>query len=249
MPTHVILLEKIEKLGNMGDVVSVKPGYARNYLLPQSKALRATKDNIAYFETQKAALQKQNDEKKKVAQGAAKAIDGTMIVVIRQASEGGQLYGSVTSRDIAEGITQASGQDVARSMVVLNQSFKTIGIFSVEVTLHPEVKVPVKVNIARSAEEAKIQEKTGKAVIAEEADAAARATAQAERDAREGLMDDEALQAQKAQEAVEAEDAAKEAAKAEKKSKARKDKKAAKAVEETAEASAPEEAQGEESAE
>ena len=101
MPTQVILLERVENLGAMGDVVAVKPGYARNYLLPQAKALRATKENVAYFETQKASLQKANAEKKSEAEKLSKKIEGTKVVIIRQASEGGQLYGSVSSRDIA----------------------------------------------------------------------------------------------------------------------------------------------------
>src|SRR5690606_22225 len=106
MATQVILLEKVDHLGAMGDVVSVKPGYARNYLLPQSKALRATQENIAYFEAQKSALEKANNEKKAVAEKSAKKIEGVKIAIIRQASEGGQLYGSVTSRDIAEAVSQ-----------------------------------------------------------------------------------------------------------------------------------------------
>ena len=110
MPTQVILLERIEKLGGMGDVVAVKPGYARNYLLPQNKALRATESNIAYFETQKATLEKANDEKKKDADKRAKPIDGKTIELIRQAGETGQLYGSVTAKDIAEAVTASTGE-------------------------------------------------------------------------------------------------------------------------------------------
>ncbi len=164
MPTQVILLERVENLGQMGEIVNVKPGYARNYLLPKRKALRATKENVAYFETQKKVLEAQNLKKKEEAQKVATKLDGLKVIVIRQAAEGGQLYGSVASRDIAEAIT-AKGIEVARSQVVLNDAYKTIGLFPVSVTLHPEVKVTVTVNIARSEAEAQTQEKTGKAAI------------------------------------------------------------------------------------
>lgn len=251
MPTQVILLEKIEKLGNMGEVVNVKPGYARNYLLPQSKALRATKDNIAYFQAQKASLEKANEEKKKEAEKQAKKLDGVKVAIVRQASESGQLYGSVTSRDIAEAVAGQSKEAVTRGMVALNQNFKTIGLFPVDVVLHPEVKVEVMVNIARSMDEAEIQAKTGKALVSE--DFAEESTQQA--DAREGLMEADALEAEKAREAEEAEKAAEEEAEKAEKAAARAEKKAAKAAEEEAEAaeaeeaSAPEDAEGEEKAE
>lgn len=165
MSTQVILLERVEKLGAMGDVVSVKPGYARNYLLPQAKALRATKENVAYYEAQKANLQKLNAEKKGDAEKVAKAISGAKVVIVRQASEGGQLYGSVTARDIAEELSSASKQTVTRGQVLLNQNFKNIGVFEVEVGLHAEVKSKISVNIARTPAEAEVQEKTGKPVI------------------------------------------------------------------------------------
>ncbi len=262
MPTQVILLEKIEKLGNMGEVVNVKPGYARNYLLPQSKALRATKDNIAYFEAQKASLEKANEEKKKEAEKQAKKLDGVKVAIVRQASESGQLYGSVTSRDIAEAVAEQSKESVTRGMVALNQNFKTIGLFPVDVVLHPEVKVEVMVNIARSMDEAEIQAKTGKAMITDDSNDQEDEAPAAEADAREELMEADALEAEKAREAEEAEKAAEEAAKAEEKSAARAEKKAAKAAEEeaeaeaeaaeagdAAEASAPEDAEGEEKAE
>lgn len=165
--TQVILLERVESLGNMGDTVAVKPGFARNYLLPQGKALRATKDNIAYFEAQKTALQAENDKKRGAAEKEAQKVDGITVAVIRQASESGRLFGSVTARDIADAVSEASGLSVARSQVVLNQNFKGIGLFPVAVSLHPEVKAEVTVNIARTSEEAKIQQETGKALIAE----------------------------------------------------------------------------------
>lgn len=164
MPTEVILLERIDNLGQMGETVKVKPGYARNYLLPQKKALRATKENIAYFESQKKALEAQNLKKKEEAEKVAKKLDGMKVVIIRQAAEGGQLYGSVASRDIAEAVT-ANGVEIGRSQVVLNDAFKSIGLFKVTIALHPEVKVGITLNVARSAAEAATQEKTGKAAI------------------------------------------------------------------------------------
>lgn len=229
MATQVILLERIEKLGQMGDVVGVKPGYARNYLLPQHKALRATKDNIAYFETQKSALEKQNNEKKKEAEKTAKKLDGLKVAIIRQASEGGQLYGSVTARDIAEAIAENASEKIERYMVTLNQNYKMIGLFPVEVALHPEVKIEVMINIARSADEAKLQEKSGKALIAGEAeDKPAKPAAAKEDAAKEEFLEDSAIEAEKEKEQAEAEKAEKDAAKAEAK--------AAKEAEKTAEA-------------
>lgn len=250
MATQVILLEKITKLGEMGEVVSVKPGYARNYLLPQNKALRATEDNIAYFESQKTALQKLSDEKKADAEKVAKKLKGLKVALIRQASEGGQLYGSVTGRDIAEATAAISGEKVERSMVEVNQNFKMLGLYPVEVQLHPEVVVEVTVNIARTEDEAKIQEKTGKAVIAEdEAPQMTTPTVTEEQDTRAELMDEKALAAEQAREAEEAAEAEEDAAKAAEKSAARAEKKAAKAAEEEAAAEAEAEASTEETEE
>ena len=147
MSTQVILLERIETLGEMGDVVSVKPGYARNFLLPQRKALRASDDNIAYFEAQRKHLEAENDKKKAEAQKVADKLDGLKVPLVRAASEGGQLYGSVTARDIAEAITEKSGVKVRRGQVDLNQNFKMVGLFDVPVILHPEVKKEITVNI------------------------------------------------------------------------------------------------------
>lgn len=214
MPTQVILLERVEKLGAMGDVVTVKPGYARNFLLPQSKALRATKENIAYFETQKAHLQKVNAEKKAEAEKMAKAVEGAKVVLVRQAAEAGQLFGSVTSRDIAEELASQSKQPITRGMVTLNQNFKTIGLFPVDVMLHPEVKVTITVNVARSADEAAIQAKTGKAMIA---DAKADKKAEAAVDAKSSMLEDSAIAAEEAEAQADAEKAAKKAAKKSKK--------------------------------
>ena len=169
MPTQVILLQRIEKLGNMGDVVAVKPGYARNYLLPQRKALRASKENIAFFEAQKKHLETENSKHRKDAEAVAKKIGGVKVAVIRQASESGHLYGSVTSRDIAVAASEETGAKIERSMVRLHTGFKSIGLFPVEIALHPEVSVSITINIARSTDEAEIQARTGKALIAEEA--------------------------------------------------------------------------------
>ena len=195
--TQVILLEHIDHLGGIGDKVNVKQGYARNFLLPQGKALRATEDNVAYFESQKAALEAENKKKREAAEKESKKLEGLSLSIIRQSSEGGQLYGSVAARDIAEVATAESGVTVGRSQVELNQSFKTIGLFPVVIALHPEVKVEVTVNIARSAEEAAIQKKTGKAMIAgaaeeEKAAPAAESSAQeAEAPAAETVEDAE----------------------------------------------------------
>lgn len=237
MATQVILLERIEKLGAMGDIVNVKPGYARNYLLPQSKALRATESNIAYFETQKATLEKANNEKKAAAEKHAKSLDGTKVMLIRQAGEAGQLYGSVTSRDIADAINEVAEQKIERNMVDLNQNFKEIGLFPVVVTLHPEVKIEVTVNIARTEDEAKTQAKTGKAMIADDQAAAsekAEAKAEAAEAAKEALMDEDALEAEKEADAKAAEKAAADEAKAAEKAEAKAAKKAEAAPEEEA---------------
>ena len=132
---QVILLERVEKLGQMGDVVSVRSGYARNYLLPQEKALRATEDNIAIFETQKKQLEANNLERRKEAEKVAKDMESIKVVVIRQASEGGQLYGSVSTRDIAEAVTEA-GVSIERKQVKLDRSFKMLGLYAVKIALH-----------------------------------------------------------------------------------------------------------------
>ena len=165
--TQVILLERIEKLGELGDTVTVKPGFARNYLLPQKKALRASKENVAYFEAQKKTIEADNAAKKKEAEKLAKKIEGIRVPVIRQASEAGQLFGSVASRDIAEAVSEASKETITRNMVDLNQNIKTIGLIPVSIVLHPEIKVEVTLNIARSKEEAQIQADTGRALVAD----------------------------------------------------------------------------------
>jgi large subunit ribosomal protein L9 len=168
---QVILLERVEKLGNLGEEVSVKDGYARNFLLPQGKALRATADNIAYFEKERQAIEAKNAKAREAAEKDAKKVDGETVDLIRQASEGGQLYGSVAARDIAQIVTESTGVKVAPSQVDLNINLKTLGLFPVTISLHPEVQVEVTVNIARTADEAKIQRKTGNAMIAADEEA------------------------------------------------------------------------------
>lgn len=237
--TQIILLERVESLGQMGDVVSVKPGYARNFLLPQGKALRATKDNVAYFEGQKKTLEADSLKLKKEAEAVAKKMDGLKITVVRSASESGQLFGSVASRDIAEGVTEA-GFSIEKSQVELNQNFKMIGFSTASIILHPEVKVEVTLNIARSAEEAKIQEKTGKALIAgADEEVVTRKPVVAE-EAKADFLEDTAIEAEKVQAEVDAEKSAEADAKAEVKA----EKKAAKAAAE-AEAEAATEAEAE----
>lgn len=153
---EVILLERIEALGQMGDVVKVKPGYARNFLLPQKKALRATKDNLAYFEGQRAQLEAQNLKRRQDAEAVAKKLEGLQVVILRQAGETGQLYGSVSTRDIAEAVS-AAGFTVDRRQILLDQPIKSLGIFKTRVALHPEVIVGISANVAQSEEEAQMQ--------------------------------------------------------------------------------------------
>ncbi len=164
---EVILMERIEKLGQMGDVVSVKPGFARNYLLPQKKAMRATKNNLARFERERAQLEAENLKQREEAERVAKDLDGLTVTVIRQAGESGQLYGSVNSRDVSEAVT-AAGVTVARRQIDLGAVIKTLGLHKVRVQLHPEVVVNVTANVARSEEEAKAQLESGRVVTAED---------------------------------------------------------------------------------
>ncbi|SMX22177.1 50S ribosomal protein L9 [Boseongicola aestuarii] len=153
---QVILLERVAKLGQMGDVVSVKDGYARNYLLPQKKALWASAANISQFEAQKAQLEARNLETKKEAEALAAKLDGQQFVVIRSASDGGSLYGSVTTRDAADAAT-AEGFSVDRKQIVLSAPIKDLGLHAVTVVLHPEVNASIELNVARSVEEAELQ--------------------------------------------------------------------------------------------
>lgn len=164
---EVILLERIEKLGQMGEVVRVKPGYARNYLLPQKKALRATKANMAFFEAERAQLEADNLKRRDEAEAMAKKIDGLKVRLIRQAGESGQLYGSVTSRDLAGAVTEA-GFTVERRQIELDKAIKMLGLHPVKLRLHPEVTASITANVARSEEEAEAQAETGHVVSAEE---------------------------------------------------------------------------------
>jgi large subunit ribosomal protein L9 len=166
----IILLERIEKLGGLGEIVHVKDGYARNFLLPQKKALRATEENKQRFEQERDALEKINDERRSTAETDAERVEGQDFVLIRQASDTLQLYGSVTARDIADAII-ASGIDIKRQQVRLDRPIKTLGIFEVRVAIHPEVIVTVKANVARSEEEAEIQAKGGSILPAHEQEA------------------------------------------------------------------------------
>ncbi len=153
---EVVLLERVEKLGQMGDVVSVKDGYGRNFLLPKGKALRATKGNLARFEAEKAQLEARNLELKKEAEAVADKMNGQQFIAIRSASDAGALYGSVNSRDIAELATEG-GFSVARSQIVLDKPVKELGIHDIRIILHPEVSATVEVNVARSQDEAELQ--------------------------------------------------------------------------------------------
>lgn len=180
---QVILLERVAKLGQMGDVVDVKPGFARNYLLLQGKALTASKENIASFETQKAQLEAQNLETRKEAETMANRLGGQQFIVIRQASDGGNLYGSVTTRDAADVATE-EGFTLDRKQIIIRTPIKVLGLHEVEVHLHPEVMVAIELNVARSPEEAALQA-SGKSIQ----DLAAEEEAQAEFEIQE-LFDD-----------------------------------------------------------
>ena len=188
---QVILLERVEKLGQMGDVVKVKDGFARNFLLPRKKALRATKENVKKFEGQKAQLEARNLAARKEAEGVATKLDKQTFIILRQAGETGMLYGSVSTRDIADAIT-AGGVSVNRDQVILDKAIKSLGLVDVRVQLHPEVRVSVTMNVARTVEEAERQAR-GENVLQTEAEqaraeaeamfeeaAAARAAAEAE---------------------------------------------------------------------
>lgn len=167
----IILLERVSKLGQMGDIVSVKQGYARNFLLPQGKALRATAGNKEHFKTQKAQLETQNLETKKEADTVAAKLDGEQFIVIRSSSDAGALYGSVSNRDIAE-VTTEAGFTISKKQIILQAPIKELGLHSVTVTLHPETSCTIKLNVARSVEEAELQA-SGKSIqeLAAEADA------------------------------------------------------------------------------
>jgi large subunit ribosomal protein L9 len=162
---EVVLLERVEKLGQMGDVVKVKDGFARNFLLPNKKALRATKSNLTYFEAQRTQLEARNLEQKKEAEAVAAKLDGQTFMLLRQAGDRGQLYGSVSTRDIAAAIS-AGGFSIERGQVPLDKPIKLIGLYPMFVILHPEVRANVTINVARTEEEAERQAR-GEDVLAE----------------------------------------------------------------------------------
>lgn len=192
---QVILLERVENLGVIGDEVNVRDGFARNFLLPQKKALRATEANRKVFEGRRAELEAKNAETKAVAEKAGAKIDGASYVLIRQAGEAGQLYGSVSSRDIADEIVKA-GAKIERNAVVLDKPIKTIGVYDVRVRLHAEVNASVKVNVARSTDEAERQAR-GENVVASAAEAdRADAEAQAKELAAASITNDPAARAE-----------------------------------------------------
>ena len=227
---EVILLERVEKLGQMGQVVKVRPGFARNYLLPQKKALRATKENLAIFEKQRTQLEAANLARRGDAEQVAQKLNGISVLIIRQAGESGQLYGSVTARDIAQAVTEA-GFTVGKGQVTLDKAIKTLGLYPMRVRLHPEVAVQVMVNVAQSAEEAEMQAKgvdvTKRAQEARDGDQAAVEPA-AEADAEAKPKKTNAKAKAKTDDADEAEAEAKpaKAAKASKADKAEKPEKA-----------------------
>jgi large subunit ribosomal protein L9 len=166
---QVILLERVEKLGQIGDEVKVKDGFARNFLLPKKKALRATDKNRALFETQRVQLEAHNLERKKEAEAIAKKLEGKTFVLLRQAGDRGQLYGSVSPRDIAD-VVGAGGFTIDRTQVPLDKAIKTIGLFPTSVVLHPEVRVTITINVARTEDEAERQAR-GEDVLAERTEA------------------------------------------------------------------------------
>ncbi len=153
---QVVLLERIAKLGQMGDIVTVKDGYARNFLLPQGKALRANKQNMERFESERAQLEADNLKLKTEAEAVKAKMDGESVIIIRQSSETGQLYGSVNTRDIATSYTEA-GFSLNKSQIILDAPIKELGIYDISVSLHPEVEANVKINVARTEEEAELQ--------------------------------------------------------------------------------------------
>ena len=180
----VILLERVEGWGALGDVVQVKDGFARNYLLPRSKALRATSSNIKVFEGQRADIEARNAKAREAAGQAGEKLDGTSYILIRQAGESGQLYGSVSGRDVAD-MVNAEGGKIDRAMVILDKPIKTLGLHPVKVKLHAEVTITVNINIARSQDEAERQAR-GEDVIASRFEEEARADAEAAADLLEG---------------------------------------------------------------
>ena len=183
---QVVLLERVEKLGQMGDVVKVKPGFARNFLLPRGKALRATKDNIAQFETQRAQLEARNLERRAEAQKVAAKLEGQTFVVERQSGETGILYGSVNTRDIAAAVTEG-GFSITRNQVIQDAPIKAVGLHDVKIQLHPEVRASIVLNVARNADEAERQARGENVAVAQDDEDAY--------DAQEYLQDEDAEEA------------------------------------------------------
>ena len=180
---NIILLERVEKLGQMGELVSVKSGYARNFLLPQGKAVFGSKENIKMFEEKKSQLEGENITRKKEAQNLADNIKFKEVVLIRAASESGQLYGSVSAKDISNVVTEA-GLSINKSQINLNKAIKTLSYEDIYIKLHPEISIKLKLNIARSSEEAKEQTKSGKAIITTEITGGDIRSERAQKDAR-----------------------------------------------------------------
>ena len=180
---NIILLERVEKLGQMGEFVSVKSGYARNFLLPQGKAVFASKENIKMFEEKKSQLEGENITRKKEAQNLADNIKFKEVILIRAASESGQLYGSVSAKDISNVVTEA-GLSINKSQINLNKAIKTLSYEDIYIKLHPEISIKLKLNIARSSEEAKEQTKSGKAIITTEITGGDIRSERAQKDAR-----------------------------------------------------------------
>ncbi len=212
---EIILLERIERLGQIGDVVNVKPGFARNYLLPQKKAMRANKENLAFFEGERARIEADNLERRGEAEAVAAKLEGFSITMIRQAGDSGQLYGSVNARDITAGVEE-SGVSIDRRQIRLEQIIKSLGLHNVKVQLHPEVAVAITVNVARSTEEADQQAAMGRMVTETDREAAEDAAEAARHAAIEAVeaAETEAAEAAESQ-AAESEAAESEAAESE----------------------------------
>jgi large subunit ribosomal protein L9 len=210
---QIILLERVEKLGQLGDVVTVKPGYARNFLLPQGKAIRASKTNLEKFEQERADRETQNANQRSDAESRASSMSDLTVNLVRAASEMGQLFGSVSSRDIATAVTEA-GHAVDKRQVVMDKAIKTLGLFPIRVNLHSEVSITVTVNIARSLEEAETQAQLGRAVISSDQDdedepemqAAEAETASTEEDTAEAAAEEKAEDAAAEEKAEDAAD-------------------------------------------
>lgn len=207
---QVILMERIEKLGLMGEVVNVKPGYARNYLLPQGKARRATQDNIETFEEQRGQLEAENIKRRDEAEKIGAKLEGLKVTLIRQAGESGQLYGSVNARNLAESVTQA-GFTITHDQVSRDHAIKTLGLHPVQIRLHPEVSATITANVARSAAEAETQAGTGR-VVSEDEQLAVEEAAQAETEAALAEIEAESEASEDAaKDATESEEEAKDA--------------------------------------